>query len=81
VDRTRARCSVEVGFDKKTKLPDSVVMTVLIGRRNEHGRTAKGDAAFGEGVEHIVFTYDYKIDTDSKVKVFSLPREARSLLK
>lgn len=56
-------------------------MTVLIGRRNEHGRTAKGDAAFGEGVEHIVFTYDYKIDTDSKVKVFSLPREARGLLK
>lgn len=56
-------------------------MTVLIGRRNEHGRTAKGDAAFSEGVEHIVFTYDYKINTESQVVPLSPPKEARKLLK
>ena len=56
-------------------------MTVFIGRRNEQGRTAKGDAAFSEGVEHIVFTYDYQIDTTDKADAFNIPRPALKLLK
>ena len=56
-------------------------MTVLIGRRNEHGKTAQGDAAYSEGVEHIVFTYDYKIGTDGKLDPLVVPRSALKLLK
>jgi len=70
-----------VGLNKETRLPTSLLMTVLIGRRDEQGKTQAGDAAFSEGVEHIVFTYDYKFDTEAEVKEFSLPGAVRSLLK
>ena len=81
MDRTRARCIIEVGLNKKSRLPESLLMTVFIGRRNEQGRTAKGDAAFSEGVEHIVLTYDYQIDTTDKADAFNIPRPALKLLK
>lgn len=81
MDRTRARCSIEVGIDQKTSLPESILMTVLIGRRNEHGRTAKGDAAFSDGVEHIVFSYEYKLDTDKETEPMDLPDRVKRMLK
>ena len=56
-------------------------MTVLIGRRNEHGRTAKGDAAFSDGVEHIVFTYEYKLDTAKETEPIVLPDPVKKMLK
>ena len=56
-------------------------MTILIGRRNEHGRTAKGDAAFSEGVEHIIFTYEYKLDTAKETEPIDLPDRVKKLLK
>ncbi|MEC9476162.1 MAG: hypothetical protein VX764_03910 [Planctomycetota bacterium] len=56
-------------------------MTVLIGRRDEQGKTQAGDAAFSDGVEHIVFTYDYKIGTDGKLESLVVPRSAQKLLK
>ncbi len=56
-------------------------MTVLVGRRNEHGKTAKGDAAFTEGVEHIVFNYLYEFDYSEKVAPFDLPEKVKKLLR
>ena len=56
-------------------------MTILIGRRNEHGRTAKGDAAFSDGVEHIVFTYEYKLDTAKEIEPIDLPDRVKKMLK
>ncbi len=81
MDRTRARCTIEVGLNKETRLPTSLLMTVLIGRRDEQGKTQAGDAAFSDGVEHIVFTYDYKIGTDGKLESLVVPRSAQKLLK
>lgn len=56
-------------------------MVVLVGRRNEHGRTAKGDAAFSEGVEHIVFNYSYQFDVSETVTPTTLPEAVKKLLK
>ena len=56
-------------------------MTVLVGRRNEQGRTAKGDAAFSEGVEHFVFNYFYQFDLSEKVEPVSLPEKVKKLLR
>lgn len=70
-----------MGIDQKTSLPESILMTVLIGRRNEHGRTAKGDAAFSDGVEHIVFSYEYKLDTAKETEPMDLPDRVKRMLK
>ena len=70
-----------MGIDQKTSLPESILMTILIGRRNEHGRTAKGDAAFSEGVEHIVFSYEYKLDTAKEIEPIDLPDRVKKMLK
>jgi len=81
VDRTQSRCSLEILFDPKLLQPIELNMTVLVGRRNKHGKTAKGDAAFTEGVEHIVFNYLYEFDHSEKVVPFDLPEKVKKLLR
>ena len=81
MDRTQSRCDLELLFDKETRQPLELTMTVLVGRRNEQGRTAKGDAAFSEGVEHIVFNYFYQFDLSEKVEAVSLPEKVKKLLR
>ncbi|MDG1455286.1 MAG: hypothetical protein P8R38_03695 [Planctomycetota bacterium] len=81
VDKTQARSSIEIVFNKETFHPTSLEMTVLIGRKNAQGRTAKGDAAFSDGVEHVAFTYTYNFDTSKPVSFEPIPAKARQLLK
>ena len=54
---------------------------VLTGMRNQDGKTAKGDAAFSDGVEHVVFRYEYVIDTSEEIDKFRVPTAARKLMK
>ena len=52
----------------------------MTGMKNEHGKTAKGDAAFGDGTEHVVFRYVYDLDHE-KVDAFEIPRAAQKMLR
>ncbi|NCF98351.1 MAG: hypothetical protein GWP39_02430 [Planctomycetia bacterium] len=81
VDKTQAQSSLELVFNKETDPPTTLVLTVLIGRRNEHGKTAKGNAAFSDGVEHIAFTYSYQFDTSRSNSLDDIPLPVRKLLK
>lgn len=81
MDRTRTRCSVEVGIDPQTGLPDQLLMTILIGRKNLKGTTISADRAFSDGVEHIVFNYSYQLDSSEPVESFQIPPQAKKLLR
>lgn len=81
MDRTQSRCDLEILFDKETRQPSEMTLRVLIGRRNAQGVSAKGDAAFSEGVEHIVFNYLYQFDLSQKVTPAVLPEAVKKLLK
>ena len=54
---------------------------MLTGMRNKDGKTAKGDAAFSDGIEHVVFRYEYVIDTSEDVDQFRIPTAARKVMK
>jgi len=56
-------------------------LLVLTGMRNQDGKTAKGEAAFSDGVEHVVFRYEYAIDTSEEIDQFRVPVAARKLMK
>lgn len=81
MDRTQSRCDLEILFDKDTHQPMQMTLRVLVGRRNQQGVTAKGDAAFSEGVEHIVFNYAYEFDFSERVAPAKLPEAVKKLLK
>lgn len=81
MDRTRARCSIEVGIDPETMLPDEIVMKVLIGRKSQDEKVIPESQAFSEGVEHIVFNYSYQIDSSEPVEEFVIPIGAKKYLK
>ncbi|MGE4620489.1 MAG: hypothetical protein AAEJ04_11840 [Planctomycetota bacterium] len=68
-------------MDPATRTPRKLELLVLTGMRNADGKTAKGDAAFSEGVEHVVFRYEYVIDTSEAVDQFRLPTAVRKLMK
>ncbi len=62
-------------------LPRKLELLVLTGMRNADGKTAKGDSAFSKGVEHVVFRYEYSIDSSDKVDRFKIPTAAGKLMK
>lgn len=61
--------------------PRKMELLVLTGMRNADGKTAKGDAAFSNGVEHVVFRYEYEIDSSEAVDPFKVPLAARKLMR
>ena len=81
MDRTQTRCDLEILFDRDTRQPKEMMLRVLVGRRNQQGVTARGDAAFSEGVEHIVFNYSYQFDHSETVPPARLPEAVKKLLK
>ncbi len=61
--------------------PRKMELLVLTGMRNSEGKTAKGDAAFSNGVEHVVFRYEYEIDSSEAVDPFRVPFAASKLMR
>lgn len=80
-DKTTTRCTFEIDLDPETRLPRSIQMTVLTGVKGDDGKTAKGDRAFKDGVEHVAFHFNYTIDTQSELASFDIPKEARKLMR
>ena len=72
---------LDIELDPTTKAPKKLDLLVLTGMRNQDGKTAKGDAAFSEGIEHVVFRYEYVIDTSESVDKFRIPTAARKVMK
>lgn len=81
MDRTRARCSIEVGIDRETMLPDEILMKVLIGRKSQDEKVIPESQAFSDGVEHIVFSYSYQLDSSEPVEEFVIPIGAKKYLR
>ncbi|MDE0960184.1 MAG: hypothetical protein OSB09_05330 [Planctomycetota bacterium] len=61
--------------------PRKLELLVLTGMRNADGKTAKGDAAFSKGVEHVVFRYKYEINVQEPIDPFKIPFAARKLMR
>ena len=72
---------LDIDLDPTTRIPRRLELLVLTGMRNQDGKTAKGDAAFSDGVEHVVFRYEYVIDTSEEIDRFRVPVAARRLMK
>ncbi|NCG13795.1 MAG: hypothetical protein GWP38_10675 [Planctomycetia bacterium] len=56
-------------------------MLIMTGLKNDQGKTAKGDAAFSDGIEHVVFRYDYELDHSELIEGFEIPRSAQKMLR
>lgn len=67
-------------LDYETGLAKKLELLIMTGMKNDQGRTAKGDAAFGDGIEHVVFRYSYDLQHE-KVDKFEIPRAAQKMLK
>ncbi len=71
---------LDVELDHETGLAKKLELLVMTGMKNEQGRTAKGDAAFGDGTEHVVFRYNYNLE-HVKVDKFEIPKAAQKMLR
>ena len=56
-------------------------MKVLIGRKSQDEKVIPESQAFSDGVEHIVFSYSYQIDSSEPVEEFVIPIGAKKYLK
>ncbi|HIK81850.1 MAG: hypothetical protein ABGY15_12490 [bacterium] len=72
---------LDIDLDPQTMTPRKMELLVLTGMRNADGKTAKGDAAFSKGVEHVVFRYAYEINSEEQVDPFKIPGAARKLMR
>ena len=79
-DRTQTRSFLDVELDHETGLANKLELLIMTGMKNEQGKTAKGDAAFGDGTEHVVFRYSYDLQ-HQKVDKFEIPRAAQKMLR
>ena len=49
-DRTQTRSFLDVELDHETGLANKLELLIMTGMKNEQGKTAKGDAAFGANI-------------------------------
>ena len=80
-DKTVTRCAFDIDIDPVTQLPRSIHMTVLTGVRGATSEAEKGKRSFEEGIEHVAFHFNYKIDTTPEIVKFEIPRPAVKLMK
>ncbi len=72
---------IDLDLDPETGLARKMEMLILTGLKNDQGKTAKGDAAFSDGIEHVVFRYDYELDHSELIEGFEIPRSAQKMLR
>ncbi len=78
VDKTATECYYEIDIDLTSRLPKSIRKLVLTGVRGVD--TGKNRKKLGDE-EHVAFSFTYNLDSFGEVDRFSIPRDARKLLR